>query len=43
MQKEVEFDKNHWLLKEEVMPDGSKKLLLKEKASGKLIQKEVRA
>ena len=40
VQKEVEYDANHWLLKEEVMPDGSKKLLLKEKATGQLVQKQ---
>jgi len=40
VQKEVEYDQDHWLLKEEVMPDGSKKLLLKEKATGKLVQIE---
>lgn len=38
--KEVEYDEKHWLLKEEVMPDGSRKLLLKEKATGALIQVE---
>ena len=41
VQKEVEYDKKHWLLKEEVLPDGTKKLLLKDKATGKLIQKEL--
>ncbi|MCB0520806.1 MAG: Gfo/Idh/MocA family oxidoreductase [Lewinellaceae bacterium] len=41
VQKEVEYDKKHWLLKEEVMPDGSKKLLLKDKKTGKLVQKEM--
>jgi hypothetical protein len=40
VKKEVEYDKDHWLLKEEVMPDGSKKLLLKEKATGKTVQIE---
>lgn len=40
VQKEVEFDEKYWLLKEEVMPDGSKKLLLKDKETGKLVQKE---
>ncbi len=38
--KEVEYDENHWLLKAEVMPDGSRKLLLKEKATGALKQVE---
>jgi predicted dehydrogenase len=39
--KEVDFDEYHWLLKEEIMPDGSKKLLLKKKSTGTLIQKEI--
>ena len=30
---------DHWLMKEEKMPDGSLKLILKEKASGKVIQR----
>lgn len=42
VQKEVEYDKKHWLLKEEILPDGTKKILLKEKATGKLIQKEIK-
>jgi hypothetical protein len=32
-------DADHYLIKEETMPDGSVKLILKEKASGKVIQK----
>jgi predicted dehydrogenase len=40
VQKEVEYDPDHWLLKEEVMPDGSKKLLLKKKTTGELVQIE---
>lgn len=40
VQKEVEYDANHWLLKEEILPDGNRKLLLKEKATGKLVQTE---
>lgn len=40
VKKEVEYDQNHWLLKEEVMPDGSRKLLLKVKATGELKQVE---
>lgn len=40
VQKEVEFDANHWLLKEEILPDGTKKVLLKEKSTGKLIQQQ---
>jgi predicted dehydrogenase len=34
-----EFDAAHWLIKEEVMPDGQRKLILKEKSSGKVIQR----
>ncbi len=41
VKKEVEYDEKHWLLKEEVMPDGSRKLLLKEKATGELVQKQI--
>jgi len=36
-----EYDAGHFLVKEEKMPDGSTKLILKEKASGKIIQKVV--
>ena len=36
----VEYDVNHWLVKEELLPDGRKKVILKEKVSGKIIQKE---
>ncbi len=41
VKKEVEFDAEHWLLKEEILPDGRKKILLKEKATGKLVQQEL--
>ena len=34
-----EFDVDHWLIKEEKMPDGSTKTILKVKASGEIIQK----
>lgn len=34
-----EYDANHLLIKEEKMPDGATKLILKEKASGKIIQR----
>jgi hypothetical protein len=37
----VEYDVNHWLVKEELLPDGRKKVILKEKVSGEIIQKEV--
>ncbi len=36
-----DFDENHFLIKEEVMPDGRKKLILKEKAGGKVVQQIV--
>lgn len=36
-----EYDADHFLVKEEKMPDGSTKLILKEKASGKIVQKVV--
>jgi hypothetical protein len=36
----VENDKNHWLVKEELLPDGRKKVILKEKISGEIIQRE---
>jgi predicted dehydrogenase len=34
-----DYDQSHFLVKEEVMPDGRTKLILKEKSSGKIIQK----
>ena len=36
-----EYDADHYLIKEEKMPDGRTKYILKEKASGKIIQKVV--
>jgi predicted dehydrogenase len=35
----TEYDAQNWLIKEEVMPDGQTKLILKEKASGSISQK----
>jgi predicted dehydrogenase len=35
----VEFDELHYLIKEEKMPDGSTKIMLKEKTTGNIIQK----
>jgi predicted dehydrogenase len=35
----TDYDEAHFLIKEEKMPDGSTKLILKEKAGGKIIQK----
>lgn len=34
-----EYDPGHYLIKEERMPDGRKKLILKEKASGNIVQR----
>ena len=34
-----EFDDHHYLIKEEKIPDGTVKLILKEKSTGKIIQK----
>jgi predicted dehydrogenase len=34
-----EYDTDHWLIKEEKMPDGRNKLILKEKQSGKVLQR----
>ncbi len=36
-----EYDKDHWLVKKEKLPDGVVKLILKEKATGKIIQREI--
>lgn len=36
-----EYDADHFLIKEEKMPDGRTKLILKQKASGKVIQKVI--
>jgi predicted dehydrogenase len=36
-----EYDGDHFLIKEEVMPDGKTKLILKEKASGRIVQKVI--
>ena len=37
----TDYDADHFLIKEEKMPDGRTKLILKEKAGGKIIQKVV--
>jgi predicted dehydrogenase len=37
----VEYDSKHWLVKEELLPDGRKKAILKDKASGEIIQREI--
>ena len=36
-----EYDADHYLIKEEQLPNGTTKLILKEKESGKIIQKEI--
>jgi hypothetical protein len=38
-QLQRDYDAGHWLVKEEKMPDGSLKLILKEKASGRIVQR----
>jgi predicted dehydrogenase len=35
----IEFDEHHFLIKKEKMPDGNTKLMLKEKSTGKIIQR----
>jgi predicted dehydrogenase len=35
----IEYDAQHYLVKEEKMPDGRNKLILKEKATGNIVQK----
>ena len=37
----VDFDENHYLVKKEKMPDGTTKIMLKEKKTGNIIQKVV--
>lgn len=34
-----DYDEHHWFVKEEVMPDGSVKIILKEKSSNKIVQR----
>lgn len=36
-----EYDPAHWLIKEEKMPDGTKKIILKNKESGEIVQRVV--
>jgi predicted dehydrogenase len=35
----VDFDEQYWLIKEEVMPDGNTKIILKDKKTGGIVQK----
>jgi len=37
----TEYDEDHFLIKKEKMPDGKMKLILKEKTSGKIVQKVI--
>ncbi len=37
----VEYDENYWLVKQEILPDGRKKVILKDKHSQTIIEKEV--
>lgn len=37
----IQYDERFWLIKEEKMPDGQTKLILKDKASGEIIQRFV--
>ena len=37
----VEYDERHYLIKEETMPDGKTKLILKEKDSGRIVERIV--
>ena len=38
-QEYKEYDNNHYLIKEELLPDGRKKLILKEKSGGQVVQR----
>lgn len=35
-----EYDADHWFIKEEILPNGDKKVILKVKATGEIIEKE---
>ena len=35
----VDYDEDFYLVKEEILPDGRKKVILKEKATGEIIQR----
>jgi hypothetical protein len=39
----TDYDADHFLIKEEKMPDGRVKLILKQKAGGKVVQKVIEA
>ena len=36
-----EFDTDHFLVKEEIMPDGRTKLILKEKEGGRIVERVI--
>lgn len=36
-----DYDAEHWLIKEEILPDGRKKVILKHKESGRILEKVV--
>jgi hypothetical protein len=36
--EQIPYDKQYWLIKEEKMPDGSVKLILKDRESGEIVQ-----
>lgn len=36
----TEFDADHWFIKDEILPNGDKKLILKHKVSGEIIERE---
>lgn len=38
----LEYDDRHYLIKEEILPDGSKKVILKNKITGRFVQKQER-
>ncbi len=35
----TDYDEQYWLIKEEVMPDGNTKFILKDKKTGGIVQK----
>ncbi len=39
--KQIDYDEHHILIKEELLPNGVKKVILKEKATGRILQKTI--
>jgi predicted dehydrogenase len=37
----IEYDRDFWLVKDEILPDGRKRIILKNKISGEIIQREI--